>query len=165
MNQPLSGSAMFQVYSASGALLAEVGVASATPLKQFNLIADSMSFFDTGIALANPNEENQDSYVSATLRDKSGAEVSSAGFLLGVNKHRALFLTELFPKVPNIDEFEGTISFGTSIAVVPLSLRSVAEKLTSVPTLRRVHGFSPQSVFEPVQDLAGTAPGIRAKGW
>jgi hypothetical protein len=91
MNQPLSGSAMFQVYSASGALLAEVGVASATPLKQFNLIADSMSFFDTGIALANPNEENQDSYVSATLRDKSGAEVSSAGFLLGVNKHRALF--------------------------------------------------------------------------
>jgi hypothetical protein len=161
MNQPLSGSAMFQVYNTSGTLLAEVGVASASPMKQFNLIADSISFFDTGIALANPNEQNQDAYVSATLLDKSGTKVASTSFLLGVNKHRALFLTELFPKAGNIDEFEGTIQFGTSIAVVPLSLRAAGEKLTSVPTLLPVRGFVPQSTFDPVQSLSGTAPGFR----
>ncbi len=163
MDQPISGSAMFQVFSDTGSLLTEVGVSSATPTTRFNLITDGLRFFDTGIAIANPSEDNQSAYVSMSLLDKSGVSKATTSFNLKVREHRALFIGQLFPNVAGIDEFEGMITFasGGTSAIIPLSLRSIDEKLTSVPTLRHVHGFAPQSIIEPVQNLAGTAPAFR----
>ncbi len=161
MDQPMNGTGIFHVYDKADTALAEVGVAAATPSKSFNLIADSIGFFDTGIALANPSESSKTAKVTLNLYDKAGVLKSTANITLDPQKHQAQFLTQIFPGAANISEFEGLITAASDNEVVPLSLRSIDEKLTSVPTLAPVHGFAPDSVFQPLQSLAGSAPVIR----
>ena len=91
MDQPISGSAMFQVFSDTGSLLgSEVGGSPGDPPTRFNLITDGLRFFDTGIAIANPSEDNQSAYVSMSLLDKSGVSKATTSFNLKVREHRAL---------------------------------------------------------------------------
>ncbi len=164
MDQPLSGSAMFQVLDKGSKLLAEVGVANAVPRSNFVVIADSLPPFNTGIALANPNESNQSTYCSVTLMDNNGEFKASSSFTMKPNSHQAQFIDQIFPKsqVPDIGNFEGVIKYKCpDVPVVLLSLRTVDEKLTSVPTLRPGHGYKPISVLTPAQNLAGTAPAMR----
>jgi hypothetical protein len=162
MNQPLSGSAMFQVFTDTGILTAEVGVASAIPTNLINVIADTIGNFDTGIAVANPSETNQSIGITLELITKSGGLSDTTSLSLPAGQHTALVLNQLFPNARNINEFEGRIKlYTTGAPIVPLSLRLVDDKLTSVPVLWRSHGFTPSAVVEPVQNLAGTAPAWR----
>jgi hypothetical protein len=162
MNQPLSGSAMFQVLTDTGVLTAEVGVASAIPTNFINVIADTIGNFDTGVAIANPSENNQSIGISLQLISKSGASLDTYNVNLAAGQHTALVLNQLFPNARNINEFEGRIKIMTSGApIVPLTLRLIDDKLTSVPVLWRSHGFTPSALVEPVQNLAGTMPAWR----
>lgn len=161
MNKPISGAAIFQVFSTAGELMAEVGVASAAISTSFHMIADSIGAFDTGIALANPAENGAPANVYASLVGKTGATVASTSFSLDAGKHTALYLTQLFPNYSRIGEFEGRIRIDAGNPIVPLTLRSIAEKLTSVPVLRLTHGFAPTGVIEPVQNLVGSKPAFR----
>ena len=162
MDQPISGAAVYHVYNTAGTLLAEAGVASAVISTSFNLIADSIGAFDTGIALANPAENGAPyATVYASLVGKSGSQVASTTFQLDAGKHTALYLTQLFPNYSRIGEFEGRIRIDAGNPIVPLTLRSIEEKLTSVPMLRLTRGFAPTAVVEPVQNLAGSKPAFR----
>ncbi len=160
MDKPISGTAVFHVFNSQGSALAEVGVNSADPITKFNLIADSIGFFDTGIALANPDQTNQ-TYVGIDLVDGTGKFVASNGIYIGAGKHQALYMTQLFSYYRGIDEFEGLIKVAGDLPLIPLTLRSINEKLTSVPVLNQAHGFAPDAAIDVAQNLTATSPAMR----
>jgi hypothetical protein len=161
MDKPISGAAVYQIISPTGNLSAEVGITSAAISNSFNLIADTIGLFDTAIALANPAENGVPANVYASLLGKSGSSVASTSFSLAAGEHKPLYLTQLFPNYSRISEFEGRIRFDCGNPIIPLTLRSFGEKLTSVPVLRFTHGFAPTGIIEPVQNLAGSKPSLR----
>jgi hypothetical protein len=161
MDQPLSGAAMYQNMNEAGVLLAEVGVASAAISTSFNVIADSIGAFDTAIAVANPSEIGAPANVYVSLQNTSGRTVASTSFSLDAEKQRALYMKELFPNYKGIDEFEGRMRIDGGNPIIPLTLRMIAEKMTSVPVLRLTRGFAPTGLIEPAQNLAGSKPALR----
>ncbi len=163
MDRPISGVAIFHVFDSQGQALAEVGVNSADLMTRFNLIADSIGFFDTGIAVANPSESTQTAYVNFNLYDKFGIWLARRKEImtLAPSKHQALFITQLFPDYAGISEFEGLIQVSSDLPLAAMTLRSLDEKLTSVPILTEVHGFAPDTGIEFAQNLAGTASAMR----
>ena len=140
MDKRISGVSIFHVFDAQGRALAEVGVNSAEPMSKFNLIADSIGYFDTGIAITNPSETSQTTNVYFGLFNKDGDWVTSRKEVMTLqpNKHQALFMTQLFPDYSKVGEFEGTIQVSSDIPIAALTLRSLDEKLTSVPVLTQV---------------------------
>ncbi len=165
MDQPISGAAIFHVFDAQGQALAEVGVKSADLMTKFNLIADSIGFFDTGIAVAYPTNTTTTTSVYFELYNRDGFYVASRkeSMKLAPSTHQALFMTQLFPDYASIGEFEGTIRVTSNYPIAALTLRSIDEKLTSVPVMSKVHGFAPDSAIEFAQNLAGTSTAMRWK--
>lgn len=180
MDQPLNGSGIFQIFEAdsqlagarpvaAGALVTEVGV-SATPLyNQLDLIVNTLGNLNTGVALALPliyesDEPGSEVRVTANLRRKEGSIVANRSLFVPNGGHRSLFVTEIFPDLPdstNIHEFEGSMTLSSSALMAPLALSSAGAKLTSNPVLRTgLNTFSPVSEVTPFQNLTGTAPGF-----
>jgi hypothetical protein len=157
MDQPISATALFTTFDAAGRLVTEVGVNSPALRTDFNLIADTTDVFNTGIALAYPLEEGE-AQINLSLFDSEGRAKLTTQVKVKALGHTALFLTELFPEVEGIEEFQGLLKASSSQLVAPLSLRSAGQKLTSVPTLTPQHGFAPTSIVQFAQNLAGTAP-------
>ena len=167
MDQPLSGLAIFTIRDSSG-VVAAVGVEATRLFQSLEMIADTTGIFDTAMALVNPLtvEDGSDDPVSVTIRllEANGFFVASTTLELGPLQHTAQFLTDLFPEVDGIDEFFGRVQIsvsGSNDYLAPLSLRSAAEKLTSVPVFVQQHGFAPSALLQFAQNLAGTAPAVR----
>ena len=144
------------------------GVNSALLRRNFQVIADTSQLFNTAVALAVPwepgkGEEDAATRVNIKLRRKNGALVANTFLELFSRQHTALFLTDLFPDLEGIEEFEGWMELATSNSsdyVIALSLRSAVEKLTSVPVFQQQHAFSPSLKLEFAQRLAGTSPSL-----
>ncbi len=169
MDQPLAGVAIFTIRDSGGEIVAAVGV-DAEPLRQnFELFANSLQRFNTGIALVNPLEPEEgqaDVPVTfrVTLRNAIGAFVARTDIQLSARQHTSLFLSDLFPGVPGIDEFDGRAQIsvlGNDNFAAAVSLRSAVEKLTSVPIFAVKRAFAPTVEVRFAQHLAGTAPAVR----
>ncbi|MBI4444435.1 MAG: hypothetical protein HY645_00890 [Acidobacteria bacterium] len=160
MNQPISGAGIFHMLDPQGNILSEAGVEAAPLRTKFRLIADSKENANTGIALVNPDADGSKEKASATvyLYKKTGEFVASTTLTLDPLKHRAQFLTDFFPKVTGIDEFEGVMWIESDNLVAQMSLRQVGEKVTSMPTWSRKYGFAPYSVMNFSQNLVAQSP-------
>lgn len=168
MDQPIVGTNLFTIFGTGREIVAEAGIPSAILQKNFDLIADSTGPFNTAIALAFALAEEEEAErlgeqltVDLTLRDSSGSYVAGTEVELTALTHQALFLTELFPNVDGIEEFQGFIEGQSSEYVGVASLRSAGAKVTSLPLFDKLRGFAPVSTFEPAQKLGGTAPAFR----
>ena len=168
MDQPLAGVAIFTIKDAQDRIVAAVGVNAALLRRQFELIADTSSLFDTAIALANPlepgkGEPDTPTRINFTLRDAEGRFIAFTDVALSARQHTSLFVTQLFSEVEGIEEFEGRIQAsvnGEDTYVVALSLRSAVEKLTPVPVFMEQHAFAPTLTLEFAQTLPGTSPSV-----
>ena len=167
MDQPLSGLAIFTIRDSSG-VVAAVGVEATQLFQNLEMIADTTGIFNTAMALVNPltvaDGSGDPVRVTIRLLDASGLFIASTTLELGPLQHTAQFLTEFFPEVNGIDEFFGRVQIsvsGSNDYLAPLSLRSAAEKLTSVPVFVEQHGFAPSALLQFAQNLAGTAPAVR----
>ena len=118
-DQPISGNLSFGIRDTSGTVFTDVGVAPSTPGQQFTIFADSLGSSNTGVGLSNPNEDPVTLHFD--LRDGAGNSVASTTRDLGGKGHLALFMTELFPGVSQIQEFEGSMLI-TRQAGVPQQL-------------------------------------------
>ena len=188
MDRHLAGSAIFQLFEAAGGaaqsssrlvptavgdLITEVGVAATRLFQRFNLIVTSLGQFDTGLAIAFPpieegDEAGVEQTFNASLFDNQNRFIASKqGVTVPRQGHTSLFVSELFPNLPesagvDIREFEGILQVTSQDFMAPLALRSAAAKLTSTPTLQaKLNGFAPTSTIEFAQTLTGTSPGIR----
>lgn len=151
---------IFHVQNLSGELLTEVGVPGLQMGTSHELLADSLGAFDTGLAVAN-TDESRNAAIQLTLLDAQGNQRAQACMALGPLQHQAIFLTQLFPQVGGIEEFQGRLRITSPRQIAVLSLRSIAEKLTSVPGVRSQLGFSPVSIFEPLSRVGGSSPPVR----
>ena len=129
----IQGTASFMVHSSAGAFVSDVGVASSSLLPNFSIFVDTSGESDTGVALANPY--NQDTFAEAVLFDASGSEIARNVLLLPRRGHLSKFVTEIFSSVPNIDEFIGSVRFFSIRQLAALTLRTNGLHFTSLPVV------------------------------
>lgn len=161
MDQPIDGTALFTIFDTQGSLLTEVAVPSAFLYQSFELIADSLGAFNTGIALANPAASGEPVTIEFRLDNSLGVFQTFERRTLGPREHTAFFLNDLFADLPgdaDIEEFEGKLQISASGWVAPLCLRQADIKLTSMPTLLARPGFAPGSEVQLGQKLSGGSP-------
>jgi hypothetical protein len=142
-NVILGGSALYQLIQ-DGRVLAEAGVLAAPLTRGFTIFADSTSFADTGIAIANPN--NFSTPVQLRLMDKFGIEKANITLNFGPGEHMARFITQLFSGTPGIVGFEGSVVGFSPSEVVAVTLRYDNRNLDVFTTLP----ISADSVSQPV---------------
>ena len=169
MDQPLAGVAIFTIRDSAGEIVAAVGVGAEPLRRNFELFANSLQRFNTGVALVNPLEpEEGQADVPVTFRvtllNAIGAFVARTDIQLSARQHTSLFLSDLFPEVPGIDEFDGRAQIsvlGNDNFAAAVSLRSAVEKLTSVPIFAVKRAFAPSVEVRFAQHLADTSPAVR----
>jgi hypothetical protein len=116
---------------------ASVPLETRTP-NSFVLMFDDTNGLTTGVALANPSVSS--AYVTMTLRDDTGAPLSSMQFFLPPRRHKSFMLPDpaWFPAAANK---RGTAEFlvpaGSQISVIGLRARSSDGTLTTIPVLTK----------------------------
>ncbi len=115
-------------------LITEAGVPFTIPVRSGRIFAETGGPVTTGIALANPN--NQDALVSYYLTDNTGQNSGSSSFVIPANQQISAFLTN-FP-FSLASPMLGTLTFNASIPVAAVGLRSFVNErnevlMTTVP--------------------------------
>ncbi len=144
---PVSGVSSFGVFDAADRVVTDVGVGASEVGTEFTIFADSIGGSDTGVAVANPDDDVSLD-LTFDLYDPDGTMLASQSRDLGPREHFALFIPQLFSEVPGIHEFEGTVVItsaqGPAVAgsgqgedadppFAGITLRSTGETLTSLP--------------------------------
>jgi hypothetical protein len=123
-------------------IVSEVGVdPSFGAITATDFSAETDSFLNTGIAIANPS--NTTTYVYAQLWDPStGTSVANNTITLAANAHYAKWLTEIFPDVPAIAQLRAKVSLDscstttcTSVSngFAAIALRFNGDQFTTIP--------------------------------
>ena len=97
-NAPVMGTAMFTNFNSAGQMIGEAAVPAAIPLGKQAIFVDTENGFNTGIAIANPN--NATLNITFELVNTAGQKVATAKRTVPANQHIAFFVTELFPGMP-----------------------------------------------------------------
>ena len=116
--QPIVATSSFGIIREDGTVITDVGVGESVLGTEFTIFADTTEDRNTGLALANPNQD-QTIAVRLTLRDTEGTTLSQTEIELEPFGHVARFVDELFPGFANINEFEGTILLESASEVSP----------------------------------------------
>ena len=107
-DQPLVVTSSFGAIREDGTVISDVGVGESELGTEFTIFADTIGSNDTGVAFANPHDDDSVD-IEMTLRDVDGVMVAQEQLHLEPRGHTALFVHQLFPDVPGIREFEGTV--------------------------------------------------------
>ena len=113
--QPVVVNSTFGAIREDGTVISDVGVGESELGTEFTIFADTIGNNDTGVALTNPHDDDPVD-IEMTLRDAAGAQVAQDMLHLEPRGHTALFVHQLFPAVPGIREFEGTVVFKSMTA-------------------------------------------------
>jgi hypothetical protein len=141
-NSSPSGVAIYG-YRLSGVLVSEAGVPAAAPILSGRIYAEMGSVVNTGLAIANPN--NQQAQVTFHFTDSGGNDSGSGMLIVPANGHKAQFLTE--DPINGSTNFQGTFSFTSTVPV-------------GVIALRRLYNERTESLLStlPVSDLSAPVP-------
>jgi len=99
-NAPVLGTAMFTNFNSDGLMIGEAAVPAAIPLPKQAIFVDTENGFNTGIAIANPN--NGQLNITFELVNTAGQLVATAKRQVPPNAHTAFFVSELFPGIPGM---------------------------------------------------------------
>src|SRR5262245_10483321 len=95
---PVMGAALFTHFDSAGHRLGEAGVPPAIPLGRQAILVDTKNGFNTGLAIANPN--NAPLNIQLELLNTNGQKVATATRQVPPHQHISLFVTQLFPNAP-----------------------------------------------------------------
>ena len=87
-----SGIAVFQFTDSEGVLISEAGVPATEPARAGRIFAEVNGPVNTGLAIANPNDEP--ATIDFYFTDTGGARVAEGSFVLGAHQHIAKFLSD-----------------------------------------------------------------------
>ena len=122
-NTTPTGVAIFG-YRPAGILVTEAGVPASTPIRSGRIYAEVAGAVDTGLAIANPN--NQTANISFYFTDGSGATFGSGTTTLPANGQIARFLDQApFNSGSNI---QGTFTFSSDLPVAVIALRGLTNE-------------------------------------
>jgi hypothetical protein len=111
-------------FSSNGVLVSEAGVPTVEPATSGLFHAEVAGSVTTGIALANPN--NQESLISYTFYNTSGSDVWSGSFTLGPNQQMSAMLDQ--PPFAGPKAFLGTFAFMATTPVSTIALRGLTNE-------------------------------------
>ncbi len=119
-----------------GVLVSEAAVPAARPIRAGRIFAEVVSPINTGIAIANPN--NQEVSINFSLTRADGSEASSGTFSIAANRQTASFLDQAPFNAPA--NFVGALSFSSSSPVSVIALRGNSNRrgeflMTTLPVL------------------------------
>ncbi len=120
-------------------VLYEAGVPAASPLREFSLFVDTLGVGNTGLALVNPDLE-EEAVIQLRLYDKNSNLINREEIVLGPGRHLAQFVTQLFSQgQAQLFEMEGVLTVESSqpLAAVTLRVRDDPQRdfPADVPTL------------------------------
>jgi len=124
-NQPVSGTAVFSLFSGS-TLIGEAGVPASSPTARQTIFVDEKAGFQTAVAYANPNAAGA-SLTLQLLNTQGTAVVQSTTRTLGISNHTAAYVNQLFANTAGIT---GTMQITSDRPLAAIALR-----------------FSPQNLF------------------
>jgi hypothetical protein len=150
------GAAIFGLQS-NGVLITESGVPFTTPVLSGRIFAEINPLTNTGLALANPN--NQDVTISFYSADSTGASSQTVSFTITAHQQITALLTNLPFALPS--SFNGTLTFSASAPVSAIGLRSYVNTrseliLTTIPVLPVGSSASGNTLLVPNFNSTGT---------
>lgn len=128
-------------------VLTDVGVAAADLGQEFTIFADSIGPSRTGVAVANPHDD-QSLSLDFELHSQQGNLLAVEHQQLGPRGHFARFLSEIFVGFSGIEEFEGSVV----IRSVSGSQLAAAEMTIDQSSIN--HGGDPLRAADPI--MTGT---------
>jgi hypothetical protein len=142
---PIRANVILQSVDDMGRVVFETAYATPTLTGALMVPVDSVgSATDTGLVILNPppipGDQPQTAMITLQLVNQRGQQVGqvmlsveSGKLATGPNGEIIRFMSELFPMVPGIDEFQGTIIVTSSIPVSVLAVQQRGDRLTVVP--------------------------------
>src|SRR5262245_10813807 len=116
-----AGVAIFGFHAADGTLVSEARISALPLIPAGRMYVEVNVPVDTGVAFANPNDE--DAVILFSFTDASGNSYGQGSFILGANKQLAAFLNEAPFSGPN--SMIGTFTFTSTIGVSAIALRGL----------------------------------------
>ena len=113
-----SGIAIFQ-FRDKGVLISEAGVPAAEPVREGRIFAEVNGPVNTGLAIANPNDET--AIIRFYFTDSSGTNAGSGTVELGAHQHIAKFLHQV--PFNGGSAVLGTFTFESSVPIAVIALR------------------------------------------
>ena len=114
-----SGIAIFQFRDNQGVLISEAGIPAAEPVREGRIFAEVNGPVNTGLAIANPNDET--AIIRFYFTDSSGTNAGSGTVELGAHQHIAKFLDQL--PFNGGSAVLGTFTFESSVPIAVIALR------------------------------------------
>jgi hypothetical protein len=113
-----SGVAIFGLRT-GGVLVTEAGVPASAAIQSGRIYAEVNGPVNTGIALANPN--NQDAVISFYFTDTAGNDFGQGSFTLSANHQMSAFLNQT--PFNGLASMQGTFTFSSSVPVGVIAVR------------------------------------------
>ena len=114
-----AGIAIFQFRDNQGVLISEAGIPAAEPVREGRIFAEVNGPVNTGLAIANPNDET--AIIRFYFTDSSGTNAGSGTVELGAHQHIAKFLDQL--PFNGGSAVLGTFTFESSVPIAVIALR------------------------------------------
>jgi len=124
-------SAIFQTFNGAS-LASEASVLEAASVKR-GLIYVKTSAGSSNIGVAFVNSESTSNTISLDLYNRSGDFLGTTDITLQPNGHIARFVTELFPSLASLADFDGALSMRSSTNFSALALRLSLDKIATLP--------------------------------
>ncbi len=144
-----SGIAIFQFRNSAGVLISEAGVPAAEPVLEGRIFAEVNGPVNTGLALANPNDET--AIISFYFTDTHGTDFGMDSFELGALQQTAKFLNE--PPFNGGSPVLGTFTFESSVPIAVTALRGFTnesgELLVTTLPVAPLSSASEETVYFP----------------
>ena len=144
-----SGIAIFQFRNSAGVLISEAGVPAIEPVLEGRIFAEVDGPVNTGLALANPNDET--AIISFYFTDTHGTNFGMDSFELGALQQTAKFLNE--PPFNGESPVLGTFTFESSVPIAVIALRGFTNEadeflVTTLP-VAPLSSASEETVYFP----------------
>ena len=163
-----SGIAIFQFRDSRGVLISEAGVPATEPVQEGRIFAEVEGPVNTGLAIANPNDET--AVISFYFTDTTGTNWGSGTFELGEHEQTARFLNQepFNEALPDGSPVLGTFTFESSVPIAVIALRGFTNETGEflMTTLPATPLLPPPSPFSPPTDTPVYFPHFAdGSGW
>ena len=144
-NQPVSGTAVFSEFDATGThLIEEAGVPAGAAVPHQSIFVDTVGGYNIGVAFANPSA-TASATVTLSLFNTSGAQVATTTGIVGPGNHDAAFTSQFFTTftTPLAGTMEILSGATTPLAAIALRFDPTFAIFTTLPPVTIASLFNP----------------------
>src|SRR5262249_3088007 len=127
----LVANAVFQTFNGT-TLAAEASVLESAPVTT-GLVPVKVVAGAANVGVAFASSQTASNTISLTLFNREGFVSGSRDITLAPNGHLAQFVTEIFPQLASVSDFDGALSIRSATAFSALALRLTGDKLATLP--------------------------------